>query len=82
MFVLQETVLLKQIEEREKSDAEREAAKASFRAREMEACDISRRAQMRIRDNAKTRAKDEDTVLSEQWSQSCARLKVRNRTAP
>eukprot|EP01051_Picozoa_sp_SAG22_P006220 SAG22_NODE_400_length_11089_cov_6.934668_5_plen_469_part_00 len=68
-------VLAKQIAEREKSDAEREAAKAAFRAREMEACDLSRSEQMRLRRDAKVREKVEQQQLADQWKESCERLK-------
>ena len=68
-------VLAKQIAEREKSDAEREAAKASFRAREMEACDLSRSEQMRLRREHKDREVQENQELADQWKESCERLK-------
>lgn len=68
-------VLAKQIAEREKSDAEREAAKAAFRAREMEACDLSRSEQLRLRREQKERVTRENQELADQWKESCERLK-------
>lgn len=71
----EDTILAAQIEAREQADAEREAAKAAFRAREMEACDISRSEQMRIRREASERKKLEDKYMKEQWTEACAQLK-------
>jgi hypothetical protein len=71
----EDTILAQQILAREQADAEREAAKAAFRAREMEACDISRKEQMRQRQEAAVRKKQEDKHLKQQWTEACAQLK-------
>ncbi len=71
----EEKTLAAQVLAREQADAEREAAKAAFRAREMEACDVSRREQMRIRREQSMRKKAEDSELSVQWQESCQKLK-------
>merc|ERR1711871_669110 len=71
----EEKTLAAQVLAREQADAEREAAKAAFRAREMEACDVSRREQMRIKREQTIRKKEEDKELAEQWQDSCQKLK-------
>ena len=71
----EDVTLAAQVLAREQADGEREAAKAAFRAREMEACDVSRREQMRIKREASVRKKDEDKELAQQWSESCQMLK-------
>jgi hypothetical protein len=68
-------MLSNQIAQREKADSEREGAKAAFRAREMEACDLSRSEQLRLRRERKEQDKRENAELSEQWKASCENLK-------
>ena len=71
----EDAVLAQQILAREQADAEREAAKAAFRAREMEACDISRKEQLRLKREAAARKRKEDKELKQQWEEACSQLK-------